>query len=236
MRGCDPLVNSVSSSLWKTHHFPRWVSRRNYMLRGVTATPEYYERVVDAFQDTESLTVLTVAGRSRDQVAAVLGVDLNQPVDDGWSDNVHETGWAILEIAGGVLAVELSGYGDPALPALLALSENGGASAVVRSNIQANLRFGCARNGELLFDDNEYIYIDDPAVVPGELRPLFDLAWDDLEGDDEDDEMPDGFVVGLAMAEVITGVQLTADQVAMAYESGFFKAPSLVYVASLGGE
>lgn len=201
----------------------------------MTATPEYYQQVGDAFPDTEGLTVLTVSGRSRDQVAAALDTDLSKPVDDGWSDDENQTAWAILEVSGGVLAVESTGYGDPTLAALRALSENGGAAAVVRSNIQAHLRFGCARNGELLFDDDEYMYIDDPHVVPEELRPLFDLAWDDLEGGatEEDEEGPDGFVVGLAMAELITGVEVTSDQVAALYQSGFFAAPSLVYVGSL---
>jgi hypothetical protein len=70
--------------------------------------------------------------------------------------------------------------------------------------------------------------------VPAQLRGLLDLAWDDLE-DDDPDEGPDRFVVGLAMVEVITGLGLTADQVAMASGSGFFKAPSLAYAGSIDG-
>jgi len=198
----------------------------------VSATPEYYERLLEAFPDPDSLTVLIVAGSSREQVAAVLDVDLGKPADDAASDEEESTAWAISEISGGVLAVESTGYGDPTLTALRALAENGGASAVVRNNAQGHLRFGCARDGELLFDDNEYMYIEDPSVVPPELRPLFDLAWDDLEDLDSDDEGPDGFAVGLAMAEAITGVEVTTDQVAMAYEGEGFAAPSLVYVGA----
>jgi hypothetical protein len=203
------------------------------MLPVVTATPEYYAQVIEAFPDTESLTVLVVAGASRDQVAAALSIDLSTPVDNDWSDNVELAAWALLDIPGGVLAVERSGYGDPARAALRTLSDDGRAAAVVRSNVQAHLRFGCARDGELLFDDDEYMYTDDPDQVPAELRPLFDLAWDDLESDDDSDEDVDGFGVGLAMAELVTGVEVTAAQVAEVFQSGFVGGPSLVYASSL---
>ena len=134
-----------------------------------------------------------------------------------------------------MLAVETTGYGDPTLAALKALSGKDGAAAVVRHNVQAHLRFGCARNGELLFDDDEYMYVDDPDVVPRELRPLFDLAWDDLEGDeDDDDEGTDGFAVGLAMAEFVTGIELTSDSVTeVCTRQTFFLAPGLVYARAL---
>jgi hypothetical protein len=203
------------------------------MLPVVTATPDYYAQVIEAFPDTESLTVLVVAGASRDQVAAALSIDLSTPVDNDWSDNVELAAWALLDIPGGVLAVERSGYGDPARAALRTLSDDGRAAAVVRSNVQAHLRFGCARDGELLFDDDEYMYTDDPDQVPAELRPLFDLAWDDLESDDDSDEDVDGFGVGLAMAELVTGVEVTAAQVAEVFQSGFVGGPSLVYASSL---
>jgi len=201
----------------------------------VTATLEYYEQLLDAFPDLESLTVLIVSGASRDQVAAALGIDLNEPVDiDYWGDNPDTTGWAALEIPGGVLAVELSGFGDPTTHALCSLSENGGAAAVVRSNIQGHMRFGCARDGELLFDDNEFMYVEDPSAVPTELRPLFDLVWEDPDGDERDmDEMPSPVAVGLAMAELITGIELTADQVGAVHGSQLFKTPTLVYARSL---
>src|SRR3954447_14076421 len=146
---------------------------RSYAPR-VPATVEYYAEVVAAFPDTESLTVLTVAGATRAQVAAQLGVDVLEPVEeDAWADS-DRWAWALLEIPGGVVAVELSGFGDPSNDDLASLSTN--AAAVVRSNILAHYRFGCARAGELVFDDDEYIFIRDPNTVPLELRDLFDLA------------------------------------------------------------
>lgn len=112
--------------------------------------------------------------------------------------------------------------------ALRVLTEGDRAAAVVRSNIQAHLRFGGARDGVLVFDD-DYMYLESPDDVLSELRPLFDLAWDDLGSDDADGQAPDGFAVGLAMAELITGVEITAEHGAVIDGLEFFWAPSLVY-------
>ena len=194
------------------------------------ATVEYYAEVVAAFPDTESLTVLTVAGATRDQVAAQLDVDLLEPVEeDAWADG-DRSAWALLEIPGGVVAVELSGFGDPSNHDLVALSRTG-AAAVVRSNILAHYRFGCARDGELSFDDDEYIFVRDPSAFPPELRDLFDLAHVDLTGDDGggDDEGLDPLTVGLAMSERVTGVQLTPAHVTAVLGSDFFAAPAARY-------
>lgn len=198
----------------------------------MVATPDYYDRITEAFPDTESLTVLVVAGATREQVAGILRIDLGTPARDALAED--STGWALVEIPGGVLATEPTGYGDPTCDALRELSSVGSAAAVVRHNIQAHLRFGCARGGELLFDDDEYIYIDDPEVVPADLRPLFDLVWDDLEdGEDDFDDGPDPFAVGLAMAELVTGVELTTEHVARVSQADMFEAPTLVYASAL---
>jgi hypothetical protein len=193
----------------------------------VAATVEFYEQVLSAFPDTESLTVLVASGVTRVAVLAGLGADLSSPTEAAWDTDERSTAWAAVEVPGGVLAVEMSGYGDPSLADLGSLSK-AGAAAVVRGNIQAHYRFGCARAGELVFDDDEFIYVDDPGRVPAELRPLFDAAWDDL-ADDDGAERADPFASGLAMAELVTGLELTEDQVTAVLESGFFSAPSLRY-------
>jgi hypothetical protein len=202
----------------------------------MVATLEYYVSVAEAFYDTESLTVLVVAGRSRDQVARTLGVDLGTPTGDPWAGD-KSTGWALMNLPSGVLAIEPTGYGDPTNAALVELSSDGGAAAVTRSNIQAHHRFGCARDGELLYDNDEYVYEENLEVVPAEIRSLFDLAWVDLdaEDDDEDDDgdWTDPLAVGLAMAEVVTGIERTAAQAAGVDADGFFVAPGLVYAKSL---
>ena len=136
----------------------------------MVATPEHYEGISEALGEFDSLTVLVVAGRSRDEVAHALGVDLDAPVDDPWEGEGQTTGWALVDLPSGVLAIEPTGYGDPTRAALVELSRDGCAAAVVRTNIQAHDRFGCARDGELLFDDDEYTYIEEPESVPAELR------------------------------------------------------------------
>src|SRR5689334_18946528 len=109
----------------------------------MAATVEFYEQVLLAFPDTESLSVVVVSGATRDTVLAGLGADLANPVEDAWDTSPETTAWAAVEVPGGVLAIELTGYGDPSTADLLSLSADG-AAAVVRSNIQAHDRFGCA--------------------------------------------------------------------------------------------
>ena len=200
----------------------------------MTATSEYYSDVLDAGRlDGESLTVLVVADATRDEVLGALGAGAEVvPESDEMLEDVDHSAYAVVEVAGGVLAIEQSGYADPAVTTLRQLSEGGRAAAVVRSNIQGHVRFGCARAGDVLFDDDEYMYADDVSTVPGEIRHLFELVWDDLEGDDADDgddDGADGLTVGLAMAEVITGVALTSDDLLRAQEGPWLRVPSLVY-------
>ena len=87
--------------------------------------------MLSAFPDTESLTVLVAAGATRLAVLTGLGVDLSSPAEDAWDIDERSTAWAAIEVPGGVLAVALSGYGDPRRPTLASLSK-AGATAVVR--------------------------------------------------------------------------------------------------------
>jgi len=194
----------------------------------MTASAEHYEDVIeDSGIDTESLTLVVASDASREEVAEALGIDLStrQDVSDLPEDL---SGYALLEVAGGVLALEPTGYADPSLEALRRLSAPSRAVAVVRSNIQAHTRFGAARDGEVVFDAHQYTFVDDLDTVPAELRPLFDLAWVDPEDVDADPEADD-VAVGLAMAEVVTGVALTAADLSAVWAQPFFRAPSLVY-------
>ena len=193
----------------------------------MSATVEYYAHVLSAFPDTESVTVLVATDATRDAVLAALGVDLSDPAEDADDFDTCSAAWAAIEVPGGVLAVELSGYGDPSVADLAFLSK-AGAAAVVRNNIKAHHRFGAARAGEIVFDDDEYIYVRDSDRVPAGLRPLFDAAWVDLDGED-DDERADPLATGLAMAELVTGIELTDEQVAAVIEAEFFHGPSLRY-------
>jgi hypothetical protein len=196
----------------------------------MAATVEFYEAFVGS--RNHELGYLVVSGATRDEVARILGVDLADNLGDYYGEGVTYTGWALGEIAGGILGVEPTGFGDPSLDALRRLSAGGRAAAVVRDNVLGHVRFGCARNGEIVFDSNEYMYIEDPDAVPDEIRDLFMLAWNDLEGDDvpEVNEL----AVAWAMAEVVTGVPVTDADVHRTEASGYFKAPTAVYTAEDG--
>jgi hypothetical protein len=192
----------------------------------VAATVEYYDELMDSLGDPESLTVLVVAGASRDAVARALEVDLHEPVCHPWDSKRDSdyAAWALVEIDGGVLGVEYTGYGDPSVDALQAMSRHGAAAAVVRSNIEAHVRFGCARDAELLFDAHELMDVDEPDGVPTELRPLLDQ--------DRDDDGSDDFAVALAMAEVVTGLELSYDEALLVNAAQFFRGPSMAYVSA----
>ena len=69
--------------------------------------------------------------------------------------------------------------------------------------------------------------------MPAELRPLFDLVWDDLSGEGEiDGDGPDSTAVAMAMSEM-TGVTVTAVDVEDVSEATYYEAPSQVYADSL---
>ena len=192
----------------------------------------HLDDVCDALGNCESVTILVVADASATvaSVAQILGVRLNES-RESWIDHPGETAWRLLSVPGGVLAHEPSGFGDPSVEALATLSTRGTA-AVARSNVNGHDRFGYARHGSLLFDDNEYIYLDDPSRVPEEVRLLFGSAWQDLDADDgdADDDEYGGLFVALAMTELVTGLVLDPHAVReVASGAPGHPAPILVY-------
>lgn len=164
----------------------------------------------------DGTTVLVVRGASVQEVVDALGgVPPGDVPEHAWDG--PEPIWAsytLTAVEGGVLATEDTGYADPPNSVLVALSEGGRAAAVVRDNIQAHCRFGCARDGELVFDEDEYTFLEDRDSVPHEVRALFDLAWIDLTEDELDPQEDDSTAVGLAMAEVVTSIHLTSTDAA----------------------
>lgn len=191
----------------------------------------HYQAVLDdEVYDLESLTILVVTGASRAEVAVALEVDLAAPTTE-WPDWELDdmSGYSLTDLPGdaGVLAVELSGYADPSLDALRRLTQGGGAAAVVRDDIKAHLRFAAARDGEILFDDDSINILDadDAGRLPEDLRPLFEDQVDELE-----------FPAALAMAELVTGVRLTADDLRAAHDAGYRPAPTMRYVEGLDAE
>ena len=190
--------------------------------------------------DLQAQTVLVVAGASIEEVKAVVLTEAALPTDGETLEDDEVSAYGFVEVEGGVLAMEHTGYADPSLAALVQLSSGGRKAAVVRDNIQAHVRFGCARDGALLFDDDEYIFIDadQRSRVPDELRPLFDLAWIDLDADDQDEDV-NPTAVALAMAELATGVVLTAEDFERLMElprSEWHGVRTMRYVEGLEGQ
>ena len=175
------------------------------------ARVEHYSEILEV-DELDSQTILVVAGATLEEVRAVVLADAALPTDGRTLGDDEVSAYGFVEVEGGVLAVEHTGYADPSVNALVQLSAGGRKAAVVRDNIQAHVRFGGARDGALLFDDDEYIFIDAErrSQVPDELRPLFDLAWVDVDADDQEEEA-DPVAVALAMAELVTGIVLTAE-------------------------
>lgn len=177
----------------------------------MTAIVEYYEDLLGGSMAELEGTLLVVRGATTADVAESLGAIPVAEIPDEDRGEFDPT-WAtyvFVPLGDGVLAYEDAGYADPSVEALASMSRGGRAAAVVRTNTQGHLRFGCARDGQLLFDDDEYMYAEDRSGVPDEIRPLFSLAWVDLTR--EESFSADGAAVALAMAEVITGVRLSRD-------------------------
>ena len=96
------------------------------MLRSVSASVEFYGQVLSAFPDTESLTVVVASGVTREAVLEALGrgrVSTRRRTPG--TSTRESTAWAAVEVPGGVLAMELSGYGDPSTADLASLSHVG---------------------------------------------------------------------------------------------------------------
>ena len=188
----------------------------------MAATVEHYSDLVE--ETALEGTVVVVRGATIEEVADALDVGpaWQLPADADGTERLDESthaAYTFVEVDGGVLGMEDTGYADPPNAALVALSSGGRSAAVVRDNAQGRTRFACARDGVLLFDADEYIFVEDRSAVPDELRDLFDRAWVDLGAEDVG-EGEDAVAVALAMAEVVTGVEVTAEDVHRAGERG----------------
>lgn len=118
-----------------------------------------------------------------------------------------QSAYAFVQVGDGVVAWEDTGFADPPKRLLAALSEGGAVSAVATDNIEAMTRFGYARDGEIVFDEFEYAFVDNLDEIPAEVRDLARLAWSDPEGPMV--EIADWAAVAQAMSEKVTGVRAT---------------------------
>ena len=83
-----------------------------------------------------------------------------------------------------------------------------------------------------MFDSHEYRYVDGVMEYPEWIRELATRGWVDLDGDDSDEqagEEAEGWVA-MALAESVTGIRVSADDLVRAAEGGAWWAPSLAYV------
>lgn len=115
------------------------------------------------------------------------------------------SGYSVVQVGNGVIAYEETGFADPPRRLLAALSQDGVASAVATENIESMTRFGYARDGEIVFDNAEYAFVDDLDQIPAEVRDLAALTYDDLTGPMV--ATADWFYVAMAMAEKVTGLR-----------------------------
>jgi hypothetical protein len=138
--------------------------------------------------------------------AVLLGPDPQLADRRGFAGG-DSSAYAFLQVGDGVVAHEDTGFADPPRRLLAALSREGGTAAVATDNIEAMTRFGYARDGEVVFDDYEYAFVDDLEEIPVEVRDLARLAWEDLDGPMV--ETADWFSVAMAMGEKVTGVRAT---------------------------
>ena len=118
-------------------------SRRCDLGSGHERGPADYEDL-----EPEELTVVSVTSSRADEVLAALqssAVPLGDASDPDQDDEYTRATWFTHQLGPDVVAVEYSGYHDPSVATLAALSAVGRRAAVARSNIDAQVRFGCAR-------------------------------------------------------------------------------------------
>ena len=171
----------------------------------MSVDPADYEEL-----EPEELTVVSVTSSRADEVLATLqssAVPLGDTSEPDEDDEYTRATWFTHQLGPDVVAVEYSGYHDPSVETLAALSAVGRRAAVARSNIDAQVRFGCAEDGRVLFDDDEFAFAEDRSGLPAELSGLMDAVWVDLDAEESHDDGPAPMLTALAMAETFTGVR-----------------------------
>jgi hypothetical protein len=162
------------------------------------------------------VTVSTTA--ARDQLAAAFGADLSAtPVagDTAALDDGDRAPVGFLSSSGCEVAIEVNGFRGSETDVLEEVS-TGGRAASAFWNVEDEVRFACAEDGELLYDE-EFTY-DGTEGLPDELVALVglvavDLDAVDLDNDDAPEDGPAANAVALVMLETYTGVELTPGDV-----------------------
>ena len=158
------------------------------------------------------VTVSTTA--TREELAAAFGADLTAtPIsaDSVDAENFDRAPVAFLSSAGCQVAIEVNGFRGSEADVLEAVSSVGRAASAFW-NVEDEVRFACAEDGEVLYDE-EFAY-DGTEGLPDALVALVDLVAVDPDSDDEPSEdEPALNAVALALLETYTGVELTPEDV-----------------------
>jgi hypothetical protein len=168
------------------------------------AVPDDYAWIHEILFDAACVTAATETTRQEVLVAFGADTGVQVPIQDAYGTG-EEYFVSVVEVAGGVIAIEFNGYHGTLAEVLTPLS-TGGLAASMFWNVNDDNAFGCARNGELLASVDMYDAEDpDDVELPAELRPLFESAGS---------EDADLHAAGLALVEQFTGIRIGADAVA----------------------
>lgn len=178
----------------------------------MSVDPEDYgwlEGELEWFGEAGCVTVATAA--TRGAVAAAFGADLSAPTPEAHGDGVQLYA-SFLEVGGAQVVVEDNGFRGNDDSVLVRVSD-GGRAASAFWNVDGVTRFGCARDGRLLFNQ-EFSLLDRWPGLPADLVPLAERA----AGEGAQEHIA---AIALAMVEQFTGVRVTAEHVSSALRTGF---------------
>jgi Family of unknown function (DUF6461) len=170
----------------------------------VTDLPDLsrHEWLSDSAQTSlfEAGCVTLIAGALAKKVLTAFGADADEriPVAEVLDD--AQAAVSVVEVDGGVIAVEFNGY-QGSRPQVLQAAARPGKAASMFWNVNGHERFGCAQRGKVL-TSYDLVLGDDRDQFPKMLLPLLELA---------DNDQTDLTALGLAMAEQFTSITVTKD-------------------------
>lgn len=166
-----------------------------------------YLSTVDAHSGREGSWIFASPLSVDEAIERLLGPDPEIITEEQLQETADASAYTFVQVGDGVVAHEPTGFSDPSGRLLARLSRGGVTSAVTTGNIESMTRFGYARDGRVVFDDDEYAFVPDLRRIPREVRDLAALAWVDLEAE-APEGLTDWVAVGLAMCDKVTGVRL----------------------------
>jgi hypothetical protein len=149
---------------------------------------------------SEAGCITLVAGASVKKVLKAFGADADERIAVSQVLDDAQTAVSLIEVDGGVIAVEFNGF-QGSRPEVLQVAARPGKAASMFWNVNGHEHFGCAQRGKLLAT-YDLVLGDDRDGFPKALLPVLELA---------EDEATDLTALGVAMAEQFTGITVTKD-------------------------